>query len=788
MEYRILGPLEVLDDGRPVAISGSKQRALLALLLLNAGAVVSRDRLIDGLWGDAPPETAATALQVHVSQLRKIVGREAIVTRSPGYMIRVGAGELDLERFEHLVDAARVGEPAVAAQQLREALALWRGPPLADLDGVEFADGERARLEEHRLGALGERIDADLQLGRHAALVPELELLVREHPLRERLRGQLMLALYRCGRQADALESYREGRRLLDEELGLQPSEELRRLERSILEQDPTLALSGPNGQRRAAPVPTGTVTFLFTDIEGSTRLVQELDDGYGQLLEQHNALLRAAFETHGGQEVDSQGDAFFFAFRRARDGVRAAVEAQKALAAADWPRGVSVRIRVGIHTGEPGFAESGYHGLDVVRAARISGSAHGGQILISSATRDLVGTAVEDVGFRDLGEHRLKDIEQAQRIFQVLAPGIEEDFPPLRTMDAAKVMAIGGREEELAAAAEAAVGVEERRVRVVRRSRVAAAAGALLLAGAVAGIALALTGGGSAAVKVVPNSVAFLDPDTGRLQADVPVGRRPVAVAAGEGGIWVANAGDQTISRVDAKTRKASSPIGVGVDVSDIVVAYGSVWVADGNDGTITRIDPKLNAVRATIRLGAQDELAPNPVFSVAAGLGSVWATRGNNLVRIDPRTGEPTATFPIPPPVSVAAGEGAVWVATQDERLLRLDPRTGTSTESLTLPAPALATAVGRGAVWISMLLGDGQIWSIDPDSVTVTGTTASPGWPSDLAAGGAAVWVAQQRGTVRRIDVQTGSVATTRIGLAPQALAVDQSGVWVAVQRPS
>ena len=289
-------------------------------------------------------------------------------------MIRVGAGELDLERFEHLVDAARVGEPAVAAQQLREALALWRGPPLADLDGVEFADGERARLEEHRLGALGERIDADLQLGRHAALVPELELLVREHPLRERLRGQLMLALYRCGRQADALESYREGRRLLDEELGLQPSEELRRLERSILEQDPALALSGPNGQRRAAPVPTGTVTFLFTDIEGSTRLVQELDEGYGQLLEQHHALLRAAFEKHGGQEVDSQGDAFFFAFRRARDGVRAAVEAQKALAAADWPRGVSVRIRVGIHTGEPGFAESGYHGLDVVRAARISG------------------------------------------------------------------------------------------------------------------------------------------------------------------------------------------------------------------------------------------------------------------------------------------------------------------------------------------------------------------------------------------------------------------------------
>src|SRR5438093_13202692 len=163
MEFRILGPLEVLDEGRQLALGGSKQRALLALLLLNAGEVVSRDRLIDGLWGTSPPETATTALQVHVSQLRKVVGRDTIVTRAPGYMIAVGEGELDLERFERLVEAARGEEPAAAAARLREALALWRGPVLADIDAPEFLDAERARLDERRLGVIEQRIQADLE-------------------------------------------------------------------------------------------------------------------------------------------------------------------------------------------------------------------------------------------------------------------------------------------------------------------------------------------------------------------------------------------------------------------------------------------------------------------------------------------------------------------------------------------------------------------------------------------------------------------------------------------------
>ena len=275
MEFRILGPLEVLEEGRPFALGGAKQRALLAVLLLHANGVVSRDRLIDELWGGEPPDTAHTALQVHVSQLRKLLGRDTIVTQTPGYLIRVSDGELDLHRFERLVATARAEEPAQVARLLREALALWRGAPLAEL-GDSFARAERARLEEQRLAALAQRIEAELALGRHAELVPELEGLVREQPLRERLRGQLMLALYRCGRQADALEVYRTGRRLLDEELGLKPDDELQRLERAILNHDPSLESPVVAGVRRPsvsqrrrasshteAPVPPDSVAAI---------------------------------------------------------------------------------------------------------------------------------------------------------------------------------------------------------------------------------------------------------------------------------------------------------------------------------------------------------------------------------------------------------------------------------------------------------------------------------------------------------------------------------------------
>jgi DNA-binding SARP family transcriptional activator len=243
VEFRILGPLEVLDGGRTLPLAGERQRALLAVLLLHANEVVSTDRLLDELWGERQPTAGSTALRVRVSQLRKVLGKDVLVTRSPGYLLRVEPGELDLHRFEHLVEEAREAAPDVAAGKLREALALWHGPALADLAYEPFAQSAIGRLDELRLVALEKRIDADLAVGRHAELIAELGGLVREHPLRERLRAHLMLALYRTGRQAEALEAYQDARRALVDELGIDPSPALQELERSILRQDPALEL-----------------------------------------------------------------------------------------------------------------------------------------------------------------------------------------------------------------------------------------------------------------------------------------------------------------------------------------------------------------------------------------------------------------------------------------------------------------------------------------------------------------------------------------------------------------
>src|SRR4051812_37390994 len=242
MEFRVLGPLEVRDGDRSLPLAGAKQRALLALLLVNADHVLSRDRLIDELWGEQPPETAVQSLQVYVSRLRKLLPPDTLLTRPPGYLLQLGADELDLRRFERLLaegrEALAHGEAEPAARLLHEALALWRGPALAEFAFDPFAQAEIGRLEDLRLAAVEERVEADLALGRHADLIGELEALIGENPHRERLRGQLMLALYRSGRQAEALEAYKHSRQALVEELGIEPSTTLQRLEKQILTQD----------------------------------------------------------------------------------------------------------------------------------------------------------------------------------------------------------------------------------------------------------------------------------------------------------------------------------------------------------------------------------------------------------------------------------------------------------------------------------------------------------------------------------------------------------------------
>jgi DNA-binding SARP family transcriptional activator len=246
LEFRILGPLEVAADGEPLQLSGQKQRALLALLLLDVNRVVSTDRIVDALWGEEPPRTAATSLQNFVSQLRKLLGSDLVVTKPPGYQLRIEPEQLDLERFTRLVEESRAEPPAERAAKLRRALALWRGPPLADLGFEAFAQQEIGRLEELRLAALEDRVEAELEAGRHSDLVGELEAFADEHPLRERLRSQLMLALYRSGRQAEALQIYHDTRRVLVDELGIEPSPTLQQLHGAILRQDPTLEEGRP--------------------------------------------------------------------------------------------------------------------------------------------------------------------------------------------------------------------------------------------------------------------------------------------------------------------------------------------------------------------------------------------------------------------------------------------------------------------------------------------------------------------------------------------------------------
>lgn len=238
VEFSILGPLEARAGGEPVPLGGPKQRALLTMLLLEAGRVVPLDRLVDSLWSGEPPATAVASLQNFVAQLRKALGPDTIETRAPGYLVRLEPEQLDLARMRRLVDEARASEPVRRAELLDEALALWRGEPLAEFRYETFAQEEIARLEEFHLTLLEERAEAKLAIGAHADVLTELEALVRGHPLRERLRAQLMLALYRSGRQAQALEVYRAGRELLVEELGLEPSPLLRGVHASILRQE----------------------------------------------------------------------------------------------------------------------------------------------------------------------------------------------------------------------------------------------------------------------------------------------------------------------------------------------------------------------------------------------------------------------------------------------------------------------------------------------------------------------------------------------------------------------
>jgi DNA-binding SARP family transcriptional activator len=318
MDYRVLGPLEVRDGDRSLPLAGAKQRALLALLLVHANRVLARDRLIDELWGEHPPETAVASLQVYVSRLRKLLPAETLLTRAAGYALELRDDELDLRRFERLLSDGRKAlardDPGRASRVLHDALALWRGPALAEFAFEPFAQVEIGRLEDLRLAAVEERVEADLALGRHAELIGELEVLIAENPHRERIRGQLMLALYRSGRQAEALEAYHDARAALDE-LGIEPSERLRELERAILTHDATLVATPPLvGDEITLPAPLRVSSpFPFVGREHELTLL--------------SSLLRSVEEGEGGQVAVVGGEAGSGKTRLVRELARCAAE-----------------------------------------------------------------------------------------------------------------------------------------------------------------------------------------------------------------------------------------------------------------------------------------------------------------------------------------------------------------------------------------------------------------------------------------------------------------------------
>ena len=409
MRYGILGSLELSLDGRAIEVAGAKQRALLAMLLLNANRIVSTDRLIDSLWEEQAPETAVKALQVRVSQLRKLLGPNRLATRSPGYVLQVEEGELDLHEFEALLHQARDASPADAAVALSEALALWRGPPLADFAFDRFAQAEIARLEELRVEAVEERLEADLALGRHHALIAELEALVAQHPLRERMRRQLMLALYRSGRQAEALKAYQDARRTLVEELGIEPKRFLREIEQAILRQDPTLEVAVEARPEDDGPAPATVepepawpsherklATILVADLDDSTEFGERDPERTRAELERFHGAIVEEIARAGGTVEGFMGNAAMAVF-----GVPAAQEdhAERALHAAlaianrlGEPFSDSLRLGIGVHTGEV-LAEQALGGGSfatgdsVSMAARLAEAAGSGEILVGERT-----------------------------------------------------------------------------------------------------------------------------------------------------------------------------------------------------------------------------------------------------------------------------------------------------------------------------------------------------------------------------------------------------------------
>ena len=606
VDLRILGSIEALDGERALPLGGERQRGVLAILLINRGKVVTVDRIVDLLWGERPPETAAKTVQVYVSRLRKVLGEGLLLTRGGGYVLELGLEQLDADRFERAVSHARDefarGDVAAAGDRLRGALGLWRGSALADFTYEDFARDEIDRLEELRLAAVEERVEADLALGRDAELVPELERLVRENPTRERLRRQLMLALYRSGRQTEALETYRQAQRALDEQLGLEPGPELRELERAILAQDPALAAPAPArrlpalGARRRGGVlialgGAGLLAALLALVlfGGEEPRASPAEANSLVAIDPHSDEVEAVISTGvAPSDVASEAGSLWVANR-----------------SDDTVTQIDPRSRSVVSTTSPGTS------VDALAAGA-------GAVWIADNRR---GRAVRlDTGFRSVS--RTVGVAPAASLFP-----------------SSSAVAVG----------EGAVWVANGNSEVVRVDPETNRAVATIQVG---NDPSAIATGDSAVwvADSVDNTATRIDAsDANAVTAVVPVGRGPAGIAVGANGVWVANTGEDTISRIDPDAAAVVARIDVGRRPTGVAVGPGGVWVANSASGSVSRIDPDTNRVTETVELGEAPE-------GIAAAAGSVWVSVQH-------------AAAPAPVSQDVASAEDALRVAVRDD-----------------------------------------------------------------------------------------------------------------------
>ncbi len=555
LEFRILGLFEVRRGGQPLEIGAGKQRALLAVLLLSSGEVVSTIRLIDALWDERPPPSASNSVHVYVSQLRKTLGDGRLQTRGRGYVLLLDPGELDLDRFERLLGEGRelltAGDPEGAAKALRAALALWHGPPLSDFESEPFARDEIARLEELHLAALEERIEADLALGRHADLVPEVDALVRRHPVRERLRAQLMLALYRSGRQTEALDAYRETRRLLTDELGLEPGPELQELERGILRQDPRLdppahTAATPGRVRRSGVLIAAGAALLL--LAAGAAAVIELTDGDGAGLGAASANSVAAIDVGSNRLVADVPVGNGPTSVAAGEGSVWATNALDSSVSRIDPRtSAAQRIDVG---GDPG------------------GIAVGAGAVWVANSRDGTVSRIDP---------------QTNR---------EVEAIPVRVTPTA--LAFGGGALWVTSAEERSVT----KIDAVRGEVVGTIPTGALGRGVAFGAGSVWVTDGSS------RTVVRIDARSRTIVRTVSVGNGPTGIAFGEGSVWVANSLDGTVMRIDPDTNSVTATIPVGEGPDGIAVGSGVVWVSGEFSEAIVRIDPAENQVVKRIRV----------------------------------------------------------------------------------------------------------------------------------------------------------------------------------------